>query len=129
MALTWDLTKIANTDEVCWNGDGDDARMNGVTHALIFATIGVGLSDITEANIDEWELRLELLALTGPPMGTILVDGERKDWNASRADLEAHIGLHTNAQQWTRTQFKAAIWRGLMQTAQRNITRRSKEAA
>jgi hypothetical protein len=99
MALEWNLTKIKDSDNICWQKDKETGEelMSQLTNALIWATMIVSLGEITKRNIDEWLFRLEYLREVNQDPFTAHV---------SREDLEKHIGLYTNASQRTRAQFK-----------------------
>jgi len=128
MSLDWNLTKIADVDTTCWCTDEQgQVTMNPVTELLIFASIIIGLADITAKNIAEWELRFEMLSQMGVHLGSKLADGQRTPWNPGRAELEAHIGLHTNAgPEKTRHQFKMAQMQRVEHDAEAAIRRRKK---
>jgi hypothetical protein len=89
MSLNWNLEAIPNRSEVCWIGEGESATMNPVTHSLIFATMSIGIPEITEANAAEFFVRLQLL--------------DRWQWpnepQTTYENVKAHIGLKTNAYQ------------------------------
>lgn len=101
MSLNWSLKKIKGWEELCYDTMEDDKkRLNFVTEMIIFATITVGLREITKKNIDQWELRIEMLTKTDCYLARVPdPDAPEKmvDWNPSRKDLEDHIGLSTNA--------------------------------
>lgn len=84
-----------------------------LTNELIWLTMGIGLSKLTEKNIDTWVFRLriwfELHALGGPP---------------NRRDLIKRIGLSTNADDLTDAAFKKKVmdiwWRRISERAKSN---------
>jgi hypothetical protein len=124
MSLDARYTKIKNYEELCYFTDEKgQPRLNPVTEILVFATLAVGLHEITEENIDEWELRLEMLTLAGETLG-ILPDenGERKPWQPGREELEEHLGLWTNAfPSIERAEFRAKLAISLERYAARAI--------
>lgn len=95
MALHWDLTKIANHDEVCWfTADRDvpehdikqgETLMNPKTNSLIWATMGVGIGEITEKTAPEFYARMQILNLLDKYEGQITAE-----------DIHKHIGLKCN---------------------------------
>lgn len=103
MSLNWTIEKIENWKEVCWLKDEskpDGAVLNPVTQALTFATIAVGLTEISAANLDEWKWRLSFLRAVGK--GDFLVMPKKRGKGFEERgfyaeELEAHIGLGTNA--------------------------------
>jgi hypothetical protein len=118
MSLNWYVANIKNSDDVCWltatKNSVMDGRVRGeeylhpITNTLIWATMAIGLSEITEKNVDEWEARYALAykvgwlspltVWNGEPVGP---DGKNAhcftERYITRADLEQHIGLSTNA--------------------------------
>lgn len=98
MSLNWNLSKIKNSDELCWPADrkGSENEMNPITNALIWATMSVGIGQITEKNYIEFFGRCELISrLSGAPLREFK-DGKRHDVDFTLADIKAHIGLSTN---------------------------------
>jgi len=118
MSLNWYVANIKNSDDVCWltatKNSVMDGRVRGeeylhpITNTLIWATMAIGLSEITEKNVDEWAARYALAykvgwlspltVWNGEPVGP---DGKNAhcftERYITRADLEQHIGLSTNA--------------------------------
>lgn len=110
MALTWDVTKIENHEEVTtWVPDHDDPngrykagdRMwHPVTEALVMASLDTGIGTITAENAGEVFARITLVErLYGPRLIRAEVDGVRPRGEAAfitREEVAAHIGLRTN---------------------------------
>lgn len=94
MSLNYDLTAIDNSDEVCWTGQPGERTMQPVTETLIWATMLVGISQITEKNYREFYLRDKMLYL---------------DSTLTVADCKRHIGLKTNATDKTRAKFNGTL--------------------
>ncbi|RLA60644.1 MAG: hypothetical protein DRQ89_12530 [Epsilonproteobacteria bacterium] len=68
--------------------------MNPVTNALIWATLGIGLSSITEANYVEFHMRMAMEdAFDG---GRIHESSEDAPRSVTLAEVHQHIGLSTN---------------------------------
>jgi hypothetical protein len=102
MSLNWDISKVRNNNEVCKINVGTaEQRLNPVTEGLIYATLTVGLGEITEKNVDEWMLRL---GFTDRLHGTLLKK-DRQDRPFTREEVVAHIGLRTNVSKETRAKF------------------------
>jgi hypothetical protein len=109
MALTWDLNAIENREQVCaitrkpfndekWdaedlNEDGTVTVRNPVTTALIFATISVGIGNLTEENVGTFCARLNVVQRLH---GDMLV-GPKGPVPITEEDVFAHVGLKTNA--------------------------------
>ena len=61
MSLNWDLTTIENNKELCWVPSTEEAgkvELHTVTNVLIWATMLVGFSKITEKNYKDFHRRL-----------------------------------------------------------------------
>lgn len=114
MSLNWSVKTVKNADDVCYftatksrHFDGvvrGEEYLHPITDALIWATMSVGLNEITEANLDEWEKRLALAYSVSWISKQVVFGGYEDDGNIkweprmiTRADLERHIGLETNA--------------------------------
>lgn len=97
MALQFDLTKIDNFEELCFDGD----YISSETNTMIWGLCVIGMNDISEKNWEEVAFRL-------------CVNNALFDLN-NRWDLETckyvkqavknHIGLTTNVAPITRTKF------------------------
>lgn len=121
MALNWNLSKIANKDTVCFSDHGDgESRLNGLTHNLIWATIAVDLGEITAKNVDEWQFRLNCIAL---------VYGDASWAEITSEDIAKHIGLSTNVSNRTRKQFMAKMAKSLEREAADKVRYATQEAA
>lgn len=93
MSLNFKLDKIKDYQTVCWQ----DEKLSAVTDGLIWATMGVGLGEITEKNINEWLVRLTFSdKLFGTMLGLAGEKGERVERPFTRWELVQHIGLRTN---------------------------------
>jgi hypothetical protein len=98
MSLDWSIENIPDYKEVCWI----DGKMNPVTSALVFATMGVGLGSITERNAEEFGWRLALWQRLFNPLLVEVVDDEFVAKDLTIDDVRAHVGLHTNVSDETR---------------------------
>ena len=130
MSLDWNLKHIKGWKELCYFTDDDGKRrLNAMTEILVFATLSVGLGEITKKNVDQWELRLEILSQMGIFLGVMSdAAGELQDCNPSRADIEAHIGLSTNVfPNKSLVKFKSDRMKQVERDAQEAIYRRRKE--
>jgi len=102
MALNWNVGKVKDFKTVCYNADG---KVNAVTETLIWASMIIGVSDITEKNAEEFFFRIS--------MREKLHGALRRDWSGENpvdvfvtwGEVEAHIGLGTNATNMTRAKF------------------------
>lgn len=115
MALTWDLTEIPDSETVCFlpdklDPDGtihpDRVKMNPITEVLIWATISVGISKITEKNYTDFYRRLRALE----QLGICFLQGKDEDGkdisrNPNLNEVYLHMGLTTNAPKITNVKF------------------------
>jgi len=113
MSLNWNIGKIANLETVCYTEHADGERyLSSLTHKLIWATLAVDLGKISAKNISEWQVRLQMIAMTY----------EDASWaEITREQLEAHIGLETNATTSTRAGFLKKMARLVERTAVRKV--------
>lgn len=73
-----------------------------ITETLIFNTMVIGISDITEENFEEVMFRTRLRERL---YGNFLYDDDAKSLPITRAQVAARIGLTTNTSDETRAQF------------------------
>lgn len=100
MALHWNIERCEN-----WNELIDDNNW-GVTNALIWTTMIVGLNSITTDNVDEFFARVETVQqATGQLCHAQNENGEWNPYMITHADIVRRIGLGTNADRLTKTQF------------------------
>jgi len=125
MSLNFDLTGIENYKELCWEPThrGGD-RLNPITETLVFAAQIVGVADINDKTKGEFFRRLSMLEHVGgsfvqksTPKGSVMLYITRKD-------VDAHVGLKTNADIKTKTQFNKVIIRTVEQDTQCAVNRR-----
>jgi len=95
MALTWDVTNVTNSEEIT---EGNEW---GITETTIWMTMMLGLSGITEANVDEFVARSALCqAIDGP-----LLSMNGKSVYVTEEMIRRRVGLRTNV-----TEEKRAAW-------------------
>lgn len=92
MSLDWNISRIKDRETVCFQGKGKDRRLKPETKILIFATLSVGLGDITEKNLEEWRYRFAVLDRINSHVGNM----KGKGFNPTAEQLRAHVGLSTN---------------------------------
>ena len=110
MSLDWDLTKIKNYKEVCWeeNEDGT-SRLNAVTDSLIWLTMAIGIGRITEENAPEVYGRI---AAYEKLFGSFMIkfdDNGKQRVFVTPEDVNNHIGLSTNVAKETEASFRKRI--------------------
>jgi len=105
MSLNFNYSKCSGPT----TAEGSD-DMHPTLNCLIWYTIPIGLTDITQENVPEWRFRL---AMYERLFGTFRTMDEGKvDCPMELADVQDYVGLHTNAINLTRPKF-------LKQVAQR----------
>ncbi len=100
MSLDYNLSKIQDWKNRCYipcREDNTKVRVAPDTEAIIFATISVGMNTITESNWKEFYARDLMLQK--------LYSNQRLENMLKAEQIRAHIGLSTNASNFTRLQF------------------------
>ena len=95
MALHYDLTKVNNFQELV-----DDDAQSQINSAIIHMTMGIGIRELTTKNLKEFFIRSRMTELTFGEF-TWNKDGR---YFLTPKDIEARIGLHTNADSMTKPQ-------------------------
>lgn len=95
MALHWNIKDCDQS--ACWNAEGN---MTSTCEAMIWATMLVGINEITEKTVHEFAYRLEFDRRL---CGTFKSSDDKP---VSVEALRPFIGLKTNASTWTRLQFE-----------------------
>jgi hypothetical protein len=106
MSLDWSVTDMKNYDVLTTFVESTGNRKwHPVTETLIWATMSVGINDLTEKNWREFYERLHLKErVMGPSLR------RHKHWNDEKnfitpTEVFMHIGLSTNASSKTKKQF------------------------
>jgi hypothetical protein len=107
MSLNWDLTKIENYEELCWNKNEDDTvKLNVVTESLIFIGMAIGIGKISKENASEVYGRIAMYEkLFGATMCVFKGNGKEQVF-ITPEDVYAHIGLSTNVGKETEASFR-----------------------
>lgn len=67
MSLDWRLSKIKDWAQLCWEpgpefpDDAERKRLNPVTQTLIWASLPVGVNQITEKNFEKFFIRISAI--------------------------------------------------------------------
>lgn len=127
MALHFEFTNIENREEVCYlTAEKDDPNrgikkgekyIRPMLDAVIWASIFLGLGELTKKNIDRWVERFEIHRRL---FGSVFVD----DYQVTRADLEQFIGLTTNVVTESDAKWKNRNWSRIREEARMTIRRR-----
>jgi len=151
MALTYDLTKVVDRDQkyptVMRKGlgmrmefkdkDGNvtieeregemEEVMNPITQVLIFTTISTGIADITEKNVDEYYIRLQMYDQANG--AGLLIDSEGKGRGLTYQEVKDHVGLRTNASPLTKAQYAKRISASLRRHAEDTLRHETEKVA
>lgn len=102
MALNWNISNCKDHKSLQTEDEWP------ITNALIWATMSVGVRDITEKTIPEFYARLTVWEkIVGPMLwGKDEETGELVERGIEVADLVKRIGLHTNANSMTRAEWR-----------------------
>ena len=122
MSLDWNLTKINNNIEVCWekNEDGTD-KLNPVTESLIWLTMGIGMGSITEENQSDFYCRVAMYEKLFGTMLSYWKDSKKVSVPITPEDIHNHIGLTTNVSKDTDASFRKRIVENFMREQKRNF--------
>ena len=126
MPLSWDLTAIEKNKELCWIPATEEEgkfELHPVTHVLIWSTMLIGFSKITQKNYKDFHRRLiEFEVVTGNKMLSFKnADGVLEERQPSLQEIEDHIGLSTNVSVMTARQWTAYLGRVIKEEADRRI--------
>lgn len=105
MSLNWNIEEVTNRmgKDFTFPERNGEARLNGRTECLIWATMFVDLGEISEKNAKTFYQRLLAWEKIN---GTIASD----DKPTTFQDVKDHIGLSTNVSNRTDTQFAKKLW-------------------
>ena len=123
MALTWDLTKINDYENVCWNRDDEgNTTLNPATESLIWLSMGIGMNSINEKNADEFYSRVCIYEKMFNGMRSLVNDDNKIERICvTPEEVHAHIGLRTNASVYTPSQFRKNVCDHAMHDASRSF--------
>lgn len=94
MALNWNIAKVKDWEKL-------EGAERSITDAIVWATMAVGIPEITEKNVDEFYARVHLFELL---VGSYR-QKEGKAVYITKDDVKRRVGLYTNASRYTRNQF------------------------
>ncbi len=97
MSLDYRFGEIENFKKVCFQ----KGKMNPLSHALVFATIAIGINEITKRNWIKFYARLHFWERVNGPY--LLKKG--KPFLISAEEVKRHIGLSTNASVFSDARF------------------------
>lgn len=110
MSLNWDLTKIKNYEELCWEKNEDDTvRLNPVTDSLIWISMAIGIGKFTEEMAPEIYARISMYEKLFGAMMCKFGDNGKESVYLTPEDVNDHIGLSTNVSKDTMASFRKRI--------------------
>ena len=117
MALHWDVSKCENVDEM-------QDKESGITDAVVWLTMAVGLGEITEANCEEFCRRAALVQMLNGPwlIRGIYVTDEM---------IRRRIGLGTNVsnETWAQWSKRYLSKKDILALADREVERQREVSA
>ena len=122
MALTWDLRQIKDSDNLCYINKSENepqGEMSAITNTLIWSTMFVGFSKITDKNYKQFHKRLIELELASG--GGLLVADDGHSRQPTIHEVKPHVGLSTNASVQSNSQWSRNIARIIQETAEKRI--------
>jgi hypothetical protein len=101
MALSWTIKDVENADDLI-----NDPVEQGLTEAVVFMTMAVGINRITEKNVETFVDRAAKVEAQGP-----FYRGPAPDHapGIPAAAIRRRIGLHTNASTKTQAAFNKQL--------------------
>ena len=101
MPLNWGISKVANWEQVSM--DSKNGKEAWITQALIWATMQIGMSSITEKNADEFYMRIALVQSEHP----LIRDADGNPVLITLENIKRRIGFWTNASDIPRVRWDA----------------------
>ena len=135
MALTWDLTNIKAPEGFkIWIDNPDPKRtdkelyvLNGLTEIIIFATMFVGISNITNKNAKEFYNRIRQFGVATATEGLLHNPETKQTRMPTLEEIEWHTGLKTNATSMTKRQWSSNIARMVADTVKEQDSKALRE--
>ena len=75
-------------------------------NCLIWASLSIGMGEITEKNLKEWVYRLRRFAFEGKPL---LLNKDKTPYEITEEVIRPWIGLRTNIKNITNAEFDAIM--------------------
>ena len=117
MGLTWNIREVEGfADLFITNGD-DEPELNVLTSTIIHLTMAVGMNRITRENVKTFYIRCKELEVAYGMKGFLYITAEDTTRNPTLAELQAHIGLQTNASTMTNRKWGNELKRHVQLTA------------
>ena len=120
MALTYDLTKVANWKEqypMTTYPNGEEG-MNEITNVLIFSSMLTGIREITKTNAKEVFTRIRMSETIH---GGYFSDGNGGYRNITLKEVTDHVGLKTNASDISKAKFNGNLNKQMREKIDREV--------
>jgi len=114
MSLTWNIADCADWASLTTGKPG------GITECMVFACMITGVAVIDAKTAPKLHQRIHAWEAA---MGALNSNGERITW----PDIEARIGMRTNASPVTDAEFRKKLFRALAEEADRTRAKAQKE--
>ena len=121
MALTCDYRKIKGFKTRCYKKIGGKYHTHPITQALVFATVYIGMSEISEKTILEFWRRIDAWQRAFGPMVEMPDRRTKYGWRTQMLtyeDICNHMGLETNAANQTKAFFNKKLTETLRREAE-----------
>ena len=99
MSLDWNAEKVADLER-------KRAENPKMLDCLIWASLSIGLGEISEKNLKEWVYRLRRAAFEGHPL---IIRRDGSPYEITEDLIRAWIGLRTNVSNITNAEFDAIM--------------------
>ena len=119
MSLNFDVSAVPESIRLV--EENGKTVMAPRTHALIFLTMSVGMGEITEKNWPKFWARVDAeQKLHGARLNRMNEDGEWEPQFLTPQDIRDHIGLRTNVNPWTVSQWRKHLTEHFLRRAERD---------
>lgn len=105
MSLNWSIEDVQD-----WEVLQSDDTEAAITECLVWATMSVGIGEITDKNVNEFFARVTLIQRT---YGPYLRNGDGSPREITFGDIKRRVGLSTNVfpkESWTKFLRKIRDW-------------------
>ena len=110
MALSWDITEVKDYKTVTTHPT-DSNKWHPVTESLVWASLAVGINHITEKNVHDFYVRVNMYEKL---FGAYLWNVEKGSHQLfTLEDIQSHIGMRTNISNKTKSQFLQSLFNGV----------------
>lgn len=116
MPLTWDISEVEDFEDLYEEVKGEK-ELNMVTSTIIHITVAIGMNRITTENVKNFYIRCKQMEVAYGMKGFILVTDDWTTRNPTLPELQAHIGLRTNADTITNRKWGSELKRHVELTA------------